>query len=97
MERILAAFSTHHQPRTVDDEHPSPPLPRALEPLVEPLTDRELDVLRLMAKGLKYKEIADRLFISLNTVRFHVKAIYGKLNANNRTQAIAQARKQRIL
>jgi LuxR family maltose regulon positive regulatory protein len=61
------------------------------------LTDRELDVLRLMAEGLKYKEIAARLFISLNTVRFHVKAIYGKLNVNNRTQAIQRARQLRIL
>jgi LuxR family maltose regulon positive regulatory protein len=65
--------------------------------LVEPLTDRELDVLRLMAEGLKYKEIAKRLFISLNTVRFHVKAIYGKLAVNNRTQAVERARQLQIL
>ncbi len=50
-----------------------------------------------MAAGLKYKEIAARLFISLNTVRYHVKALYGKLNVNNRTQAIAAARQQEIL
>ncbi len=65
--------------------------------LLEPLTERELEVLRLMATGLKYKEIATRLFISLNTVRYHVKALYGKLNVNNRTQAIAAARQQNIL
>ena len=50
-----------------------------------------------MAGGLKYKEIAEQLIISLNTVRFHVKAIYGKLDANNRTQAIEAARQRRIL
>jgi LuxR family maltose regulon positive regulatory protein len=61
------------------------------------LTDRELEVLRLMAEGLKYDEIAQELFISLNTVRSHVKAIYGKLNANNRTKAIEAARQKAIL
>ena len=93
---ILAAFS--------QAQSPAPDLPAgtgpvaSIEPaaLIEPLTDRELDVLRLMAQGLKYKEIAARLFISLNTVRFHVKAIYGKFNVNNRTQAIEMARQLRI-
>jgi LuxR family maltose regulon positive regulatory protein len=65
--------------------------------LIEALTDRELDVLGLMAEGLKYKDIAARLFISLNTVRYHVKAIYGKFNVSNRTQAIARARQLHIL
>ena len=61
------------------------------------MTDRELDVLRLMTEGLKYEEIAKRLFISLNTVRSHVKAIYGKLNVNNRIKAIEMARQLQIL
>jgi LuxR family maltose regulon positive regulatory protein len=89
---ILAAFSSR-------GEQPAPDLPPETGPvaLIEPLTDRELDVLRLMAEGLKYKEIAARLFISLNTVRFHVKAVYGKLNVNRRTQAIQRARQLRIL
>jgi LuxR family maltose regulon positive regulatory protein len=65
--------------------------------LIDPLTDRELDVLRLMAEGLKYKEIASELVVSLNTVRYHVKALYGKLNVNNRTQAIERARQLKIL
>jgi LuxR family maltose regulon positive regulatory protein len=67
------------------------------EKLVEPLTDRELDVIRLMAEGLKYQEIAGRLFITLNTVRFYVKEIYSKLNVNNRTQAIEAAHKHNLL
>ena len=65
--------------------------------LIEPLTDRALDVLRLMSEGLKYKEIAIQLFISLNTVRSHVKAIYGKLNVNNRTQALEVARQLHLI
>ncbi len=65
--------------------------------LIEPLTDRELDVLRLIAQGLKYKEIAAELYISLNTIRYHVKAIYGKLGVNNRTQAVDVARELRLL
>jgi LuxR family maltose regulon positive regulatory protein len=49
-------------------------------------------VLRLIAEGLKYEEIAARLFLSINTVRTYVKEIYSKLDVNNRTKAIALAR-----
>lgn len=65
--------------------------------MIEPLTDRELDVLRLIADGLKYAEIAGKLFISLNTVRTHVKGIYGKLDVNNRSEAIALAHRYRLI
>ena len=65
--------------------------------MIEPLTDRELEVLRLIADGLKYEEIAKRLYISLNTVRFFVKGIYGKLNVNNRSKAIAQAHQYKLI
>jgi LuxR family maltose regulon positive regulatory protein len=100
VERILAAFSRRQPPPAATrGEQTAPHLPTETESvaLVEPLTERELDVLRLMAEGLKYKEIAARLFVSLNTVRFHVKAIYGKLDVNNRTQAIEAARQLCIL
>jgi ATP/maltotriose-dependent transcriptional regulator MalT len=65
--------------------------------LVEQLTQRELQVLRLLAEGLSYLEISHRLVIGLNTVRFHVKNIYGKLAVHQRTQAIARARALRLL
>lgn len=99
VELILAAISKSQSRSSMLDEQPAPdPLVKAaMVALAEPLTDRELDVLLLIAEGLKYKEIAERLFISLNTVRFHVKTIYGKLNVSNRTQAIKRARRLRIL
>ncbi|WP_322488664.1 response regulator transcription factor [Chloroflexus sp.] len=58
----------------------------------EPLSEREATVLRLLAQGLTYAAIAEHLVISVNTVRFYVKTIYGKLAANNRTHAVARAR-----
>jgi LuxR family maltose regulon positive regulatory protein len=67
------------------------------EPLIEPLTGREIEVLALMAEGLTYGEIAERLVVSLNTVRYHVKGLYGKLNVNNRTKAVQTARRLKLL
>jgi len=62
------------------------------QPLIEPLSERELEVLRLMAEGLSNQEIAERLFISVGTVKTHVHNICGKLAVGSRTQAAAQAR-----
>jgi LuxR family maltose regulon positive regulatory protein len=73
------------------------PHPAGQEMPLDALTEREVDVLRLMAQGLKYEEIAAKLFISVNTVRFYVKDIYRKLLVNNRTQAIEAARQLGLL
>jgi DNA-binding NarL/FixJ family response regulator len=54
---------------------------------LEQLTSRELEILRLLAKGHMYKEIADHLAISMSTVRTHVTAVYEKLHVHSRTQA----------
>jgi LuxR family maltose regulon positive regulatory protein len=99
VERILAAFSRSQPPGAMRGERPAPDQAARTQSaaLIEPLTSRELEVLGLMARGLKYKEIAARLFVSLNTVRSHVKAIYGKLDVNNRTKAIEMARHLGIL
>jgi len=58
---------------------------------VEPLTPRELEVLRLVAEGLPNKAIADRLDITEHTVKFHVNAVLGKLGAQSRTEAAMRA------
>ncbi len=60
--------------------------------LVEPLSERELEVLRLIADGLSNAEIADKLFIAQGTVKRHINNIYGKLDVQSRTQAVAKAR-----
>jgi LuxR family maltose regulon positive regulatory protein len=73
------------------------PLTPAEQPLIEPLSERELEVLRLIAGGLSNPRIADQLCISINTVRFHTKNLYSKLGVNSRTQAIAQARELNLL
>jgi LuxR family transcriptional regulator, maltose regulon positive regulatory protein len=88
IRQILSAFPT---PKTYG------PGGRNQSPEYEPLTERELDVLRLIADGMKYEEIARKLFISLNTVRSHVKAIYGKFGVDNRTKAIEMAHEMRLL
>ncbi len=63
-------------------------------PTSEPLTPRELEVLRLMARGLQNKEIANELVISERTVKFHVSSILQKLDAGNRTEAVTIAIQQ---
>jgi LuxR family maltose regulon positive regulatory protein len=65
--------------------------------LIEPLSDRELEVLRLVAAGLANAEIAEQLFLAVGTVKRHVFNLYGKLGANSRTSAVARARELGLL
>jgi LuxR family maltose regulon positive regulatory protein len=67
------------------------------ESLVEPLSERELEVLNLIADGLSNREISARLYISPSTVKGHTANIYGKLNVSSRTQAVARAHSLGIL
>jgi len=75
--------------------------PRALSPfsspLLEPLTPREQEVLRLLAEGTTNQEIAERLVVSLTTVKEHVASLFLKLAADNRTHAVARARELSLL
>ncbi len=89
--RLLAAFPEFETPA-----HYAPGPAERLQ-LVEPLSERELEVLRLLAAGLSNPEIAQRLYIAVSTVRSHTKSIYGKLNAHGRWEAVQQARELGLL
>ncbi|HUT20784.1 MAG TPA: LuxR C-terminal-related transcriptional regulator [Anaerolineae bacterium] len=89
--RLLAAFETDTEslePTAKEALLPSPLFPSAL---VEPLSARELEVLRLLRTPLSQPEIADKLYVSVNTIRTHVKHIYQKLDVHSRIEAIERA------
>jgi DNA-binding NarL/FixJ family response regulator len=67
------------------------------QPLVEPLSERELEILAIMATGATNREIAGQLYIAEGTVKNHVTNILGKLDARDRTQAVLKARQLGIL
>lgn len=86
--KLLAAFGGA-QPEEVPE-----PAPRAFpvsQPLIEPLSQRELEVLRMFKTEMSGPEIADQLVIGLSTVRTHTKSIYGKLSVNSRRAAVKRA------
>jgi LuxR family maltose regulon positive regulatory protein len=94
--RLLAAFGA---PSPAVLAEPSPPVasrpsstvrPRS-SPLIEPLSERELEVLSLLVTGQTYREIAGALCVSVNTVKTHLKNVYGKLGVNDRRAAAAVA------
>jgi ATP/maltotriose-dependent transcriptional regulator MalT len=67
------------------------------EVLVEPLTEREAEVLALMAEGHSNPEIAEQLTLAVGTVKFYTSAIYGKLGVKNRVAAVRQAQELGLL
>ncbi|HKF57204.1 MAG TPA: LuxR C-terminal-related transcriptional regulator, partial [Blastocatellia bacterium] len=75
----------------------SPSGSRPSQPLIEPLSQRELEVLRLIAEGLSNREISERLFVALITVKGHNQRIFGKLQVQRRTEAVARARELGLL
>jgi LuxR family maltose regulon positive regulatory protein len=99
IKKILAAFEQKGAHKvvseTTDQPTASPRQPRRLsptsQPLVDPLTNRELDVLDLLVKRLSTKEIAEKLFISTTTVNTHLRNIYSKFNVNKRREAVEKA------
>jgi LuxR family maltose regulon positive regulatory protein len=65
--------------------------------MVEPLSERELEVLRLVAQGLSNRKISQRLFLAVNTVKGHNQKIFDKLQVQSRTEAVARARELGLL
>jgi LuxR family maltose regulon positive regulatory protein len=91
--RLLAAFAA-----AAGGPKESPPCARRDEwHLVDPLTERELQVLRLMSTDLNSTEIAEELVVSVNTVRSHVQHIYQKLAVHSRHEAVSRARETGLL
>jgi LuxR family maltose regulon positive regulatory protein len=89
IERILATIGSP------EDLHPvrgGPEARSAHTPTGERLSERELEVLRLIAQGATNQEIADRLVITVGTVKSHINHVLGKLDSHNRTEAVARAR-----
>ena len=86
IRKLLAAFECGKQ---TDDNLSDRP---AAQPLVEPLSRRELEVLRLITQGLSNNEIGERLTLALDTVKGHNRRIFGKLQVQRRTEAVARAR-----
>ena len=96
LDLLITTINTVHKGLVVLDPTfsqviSSPTLTSSLYELTEPLTQRETEVLQLLAEGLANKTIARRLKISEHTVKFHVKAILTKLNAQSRTEAVVRA------
>ncbi len=87
VRKLLSAFGKQ------SDAHLPPPS----QPLIDPLSDRELEVLRLVAQGLSNDEISRRLFLSVSTVKGHNLRIFGKLQVKSRTEAVARARELGLL
>ena len=88
IHKLLSAFEIQDQ---IQPSYFSP------QPLVDPLTPRELEVLRLIAQGLSNDEIGKRLFLALDTVKGHNRRIFDKLQVQRRTEAVARARELGLL
>lgn len=89
--KLLAAFEAEKP------QSEAPPYLPPTQPLIEPLSQRELEVLRLIAQGLSNHEISERLFVALDTVKGHNQKIFGKLQVQRRTEAVARARELGLL
>jgi len=96
--RSLPADEYAVQLLAVANEGPEPhSTARTSQPLIEPLSDREVEVLRLIDAGLSNQEIAQQLVVALSTVKTHINNLYGKLGVQSRTQALARAREVKLI
>jgi len=92
--KLLAAFEAEQLRSAGESPLPTPP---ASQPPIEPISQRELEVLRLFKTELSGPEIARELVIALSTVRTHTKSIFSKLNVNNRRAAVKRAEELHLI
>ena len=98
LERLLALLRGERVQEGISPAATSSPsVPPSAQPLLDPLTQRELEVLRLIAAGLSNRAIAAQLVLALSTVKSYVNTIYSKLQVESRTQAVARARALHLL
>jgi LuxR family maltose regulon positive regulatory protein len=97
IDSLLDAFWQEREARQRQVAEVSSPPHLPAEASIDPLTEREQDVLQLLAEGLSNKEIAGRLVVAPSTVKQHLKHIYGKLDVHSRTQAVARGRELGLL
>jgi LuxR family maltose regulon positive regulatory protein len=95
LKKLLAAFhsTTTENPKLVLCKIEG----SKIQGLDDSLSQRELEVLRLIAQGLSNREISERLFLALSTVKGHSRIIFEKLEVHNRTEAVARARELGLL
>jgi ATP/maltotriose-dependent transcriptional regulator MalT len=91
VRKLLAIFNAKDQKSENKSSLPS------AQPLIEPLSQRELEVLRLISQGLSNREIGERLFLALSTVKGHTRILFDKLQVQRRTEAVARARELGLL
>ena len=93
VHKLLDAFP----PKDYEKNKTEPQRVLAGKSLIEPLTEQELSILRLMSAGLSHSEIARELYLSINTVKWHTTHIYGKLGIHRRAHAVTRAKELGIL
>jgi LuxR family maltose regulon positive regulatory protein len=94
---LLAAFQQERGAQRNGVAEATSLTPTPAQALADPLTEREVEILHLLAEGLSNKEIGDRLVVAPSTVKQHLKNIYGKLDVHSRTQAVARGRELALL
>ncbi len=92
IRRLLAAFPVAESEQTTSSQLRGPE-----SELIEPLSARELEVLQLIAQGLSNRQISERLFLTLSTIKGHNRIIFSKLMVQRRTEAVARARELGLL
>ena len=92
--KLLAAFEAE---KRIDEDNSDLPPVSTGRPLIEPLSQRELEILHLIAQGLSNREIGERLFLALDTIKGHNRHIFDKLEVQSRTEAVARGRELGLL